>query len=246
MKYLVSIAVMLLANSVFATTWTDSEVDDPLKPGEKCSVKEPMSSGSYIYRWPSKYDQVFWPYTDRNSIWYCKSSGFISFMSDFEEIKNTDLESISKYLKSHNLKNPSVQQMIETLEDLNEHRDFSAHYQNMLTRVYARWYQAFGETEKAAVYRKKAFKEIEAFLKTELTLEKKLEYLYLASNYSRYFGDATKSDNFLEQLKTVIEDAKDTEYSGYSEYLSELLADTMYIIPGEAFDPVVPAKINPH
>jgi hypothetical protein len=48
-----------------ATTWGKSTVKDPVS-GDGVEVQEPMSSGSYIYEWPGKEDQVFWPATDEH------------------------------------------------------------------------------------------------------------------------------------------------------------------------------------
>lgn len=54
----ISLSVVILASqSVFATTWGEAEVADPILTGETCQVSEPASYGSYIYHWPSKYDR---------------------------------------------------------------------------------------------------------------------------------------------------------------------------------------------
>src|SRR5262245_37271311 len=79
-------AICLLAtSSALATTWTEpTPHPDPVRDGATCQGAEPMSYGSYIYQWPSKYDQVFWPLTDSHSIWFCRESGFAAFVGDFE------------------------------------------------------------------------------------------------------------------------------------------------------------------
>lgn len=244
MKYLISLCLVFIANASFATTWVKTTVDDPIKKGAKCEVKEPASYGNYIYQWPSKYDQVFWPYIDRESIWYCKKSGFVSFMQDFEKISKEESIAIKQYLEKHPLKNPAPRYLIERLIKINEMRAFSPDYRNLLTRVYARLYQQFEDYEKALDYRKQAYTEIKGFLKSDISQGKRLEYLYLASNYSRYFNEAEESDAYLAQLKDEIKAIKDKELTGYGEYLSELLEDTKFIVPGEKLDPEVPEKLE--
>ena len=61
------VMLLLLTGIVHATTWKPSEKTDPLT-GEKVPAWEIMSYGSYIYKWPSKYDLVFWPLTDEGYI----------------------------------------------------------------------------------------------------------------------------------------------------------------------------------
>ncbi len=63
----VVLAVLLLGGDALATTWASSEKTDPMT-GEKVPSHEIMSYGGYIYNWPSKYDLVFWPFTDEKWI----------------------------------------------------------------------------------------------------------------------------------------------------------------------------------
>jgi len=84
----VRVAASLLAlalSPAWATTWGDSKVLDPVTK-TRISVHEPMSSGSYIYQWPEKSDQVFWPYTDPHWLWFNPKSGYVAFGDDFEKI----------------------------------------------------------------------------------------------------------------------------------------------------------------
>lgn len=242
MKSLTFFCLLVFAQFCSATTWFESKVDDPIRKGKKCKVSEPGSYGGYIYQWPSKYDQVFWPYTDGHGIWFCKKSGFVSFMPDFGEVSDNEVALIKKYLKKNKLKKPTKRQLVEALEELNELREFTPEYRNMLTRVYARWYQEFGELEEASKYRKKAYEDIKIFLKSEISQDKKLEYLYLAANYSRYFNELKESEMYIEQLKSEISRIDDPELSGYGEYLSELLINTKYIVPGGKFEPTLPKE----
>ena len=242
MKYLILLIVVVFSQRCFATTWVEVKVADPLHKGAKCKVQEPASYGSYIYHYPSKYDQVFWPYTDANSIWFCKKSGFIAFMPDFKEVSEDEKKTIKAYLKENKLKKPSTLELIQRLEKLYEYRDIDPKYRNKLIRVFARWYQGFGDLKKATEYRKIAFSEIEAFLKTDLEPFERLEYLYLAANYARLFGEIDKSDAYLVTLEKTIEAIIDPEVDGYKEYIADLMKETQFIEPGQRVEPVLPSK----
>ena len=208
----------LLAGPSWATTWGKTEVDDPISAGEKCDVHEPGSWGSYIYRWPSKYDFVFWPLTDVHGIWHCKHSGFTSFIGDFEGLSDSERTAISTYLAGNYDGKDDIETKLGLLEDIYALRNTDAEFGNKLLRVLARWYQNIGHLEKANLYRKKAFVDLKALLGTDLVEERKLEYLYLAANYSRQFGESAESDRYLEELRSAIASIEDPELSGFAEY----------------------------
>lgn len=73
-------AICVCASAAHAITWADDEVDDPFSDGT-CKVHVPMSYGGYIYSYPSKWNGVFWPFTDPMWVWACPS-GFVAFGSD--------------------------------------------------------------------------------------------------------------------------------------------------------------------
>jgi hypothetical protein len=232
----------LFAINVFATSWVDIKVDDPILKGKTCKVNKPSSYGSYIYEMPSKYDQVFWPYSDLNNIWFCKSSGYVSFMNDFDELNEFEKHKIENYLINNKLKNPSGSELLRVLEDLYALRDIDAESRNMHMRAYARLHQSLGNIDMANKYRKNAYIQIKASLQGNLFIYKRLEYLYLATNYTRYFEGLNESHSYYEQLVYEINSLTDDESKGYGEYLKKLVLDSQYIVAGKNFDPILPKE----
>ncbi len=223
-----------------ATTWGESEVDDPIFEGEKCSVHEPASYGGYIYSWPSKYDQVFWPLTDHHGIWFCEKSGFTAFIGDFSELSPTEVTKIKGYLLKNPPKDSSIQTKLSLLEEFYSIRNTDKAFNNRLLRVLARWYQNLEDIDKANTYRKEAFSSIQLQLKGELDEYQRLEYLYLAANYSKQFGDQKASDKYISELISSIGNVNSENTKGFAEYLQELYPDTNHIIEGGVLDPVLP------
>ena len=82
------------------TTWIESHVNDPIS-GARLKVAEPGSSGSYIYDWPGKADQVFWPFTDDNWLWFNRKSGYIAFGDDFANLDSAKRVMLRDWLKTH-------------------------------------------------------------------------------------------------------------------------------------------------
>jgi len=80
-----------------ATTWHQTTVVDPIS-GAECDVPTPASWGSYIYNWPTKYDGVFWPHAVFGWLWYCPTSGYVSFGDDFADITDAEKAKISEFL----------------------------------------------------------------------------------------------------------------------------------------------------
>ncbi|SEH08573.1 DUF2225 domain-containing protein [Candidatus Venteria ishoeyi] len=234
--------LMSLPLAVCATTWGSSEVVDPIFEDKKCSVHKPSSWGSYIYRWPSKYDQVFWPITEKYGIWHCKESGFTAFIGDFENISPIEVERIKAYLKANPPKNSDIETKLVLLEQIYALREKDSTFKNKLIRTLARWYQEIGNIDKANAYRKTALIDIEKQLSKSLPEIQRLEYLYLAMNYSMQAGDQKKGGEYREKLESALSSVTDTDKNtkGYSEYLKELMPASKFITSGGTIDPELP------
>ncbi|WP_261627223.1 DUF2225 domain-containing protein [Pseudoalteromonas holothuriae] len=234
------IFTIFLAFNTSATKWSESSVDDPFKSGSKCLVNNVLSSGSYVFNWPSKYDQIFFPYTSSAAIWFCKDSGYISFMSDFDNITEEEKSKISTYLKANPQRNVrSLISKLKLIDVIYSFRKASPELSNRNKRILAYLYEQKDKFEVANNYRRAALTEIYELLKTDLTKYKRLEYLYVAANYERQLGNTSNSDKNLTTLQKEIESIQTEELKGFGNYLSKLLSDTPLIKPGGKLEPVI-------
>ena len=222
-----------------ATTWADTEVDDPILDGEKCQVGEPMSSGSYIYQWESKFDQVFWPVTTPRGIWYCETSGFIALIGDFKRLTAEEKIIISKYLKNNQPDLNNYKDRLRHLEAIYSLRTSEGYFNNRLLRILAYQYETLGDLKLANDYRKRALSQIEARLNLtkEATTSIRLEYLFLASIYNKQLGDEDKYSLYLNQLNERLRTNNDKELVGYIEYLKSLIEEAILIENGGQLAP---------
>jgi hypothetical protein len=227
---------LLFAGVTHGTTWGTEEVDDPLIAGAKCSVESPMSFGGYIYQWPSKYDQVFWPMTEESGIWFCEKSGFTAFIGDFGGLTDTEREAIRIFLAGNFTGNADIRKKLELLDGIYKLRNKDNRFRNMLLRVLARWHQDLEEYEKANEYRRIALEQIRAQLKGELPEQVRLEYLYVACNYE-VFLEGLDPERCVGKVRDALDSTSDDELSGYAEYLKELIEETPKIKPGNKIDP---------
>lgn len=227
-----------------ATTWGETTVDDPMD-GRKCKVLTWGSFGNYIYSWPEKYDQVFWPYTDSSAIWACPS-GFASFIQD-TKLTEGEKDKIKGFLASSPVLDPkkaTLQDRLMRMESIYALRDLGAEERLRVLRALAYQHEAGGNQGKAAELRATVLGMIESQL-ADATLPRKqrMEYLFVGMNYLRERGDAPAADARLDALKALIEEAEaDASPEGlklkdYSDYLKTLLEPAQKIAPGGVLAP---------
>ncbi len=219
---------------VFATTWGDAEVADPIMTGETCKVSEPASYGSYIYQWPSKYDQVFWPYTDQQGIWVCEASGFVGLISDLS-LTEQEKNEIKYYLATYIPDNSTIEGKLATLEALAALRELDMDERNHMKRLLARWYEQLGDHVKANKYRLAALYEIVDHLSNdegnEVDEYHHLQYLYLATAYSYHLGRTDKGNTYKQAFEQLSINLTDPDNLGFADYLKALLEDIRHIPP---------------
>lgn len=230
--------MLLTALSAHATSWTELTVEDPIKPGSECAVNGVVSYGGYVFNWPSKYDQIFFPYTSSLAIWYCSDSGFISFMEDFEQLTADEKTEIAHYLAE----NPqttikSLLSKLELLEVIYSFRTLPAETSNRNKRILAYLYEQINEFEKSNSLRSAALQQIYQLLNTDISDYQRLKYLYVAANYERQLGRPDPSDVMAGKLLAEIDNIQEDKLKSFGEYLLELAAEIPSIEPGHKLAP---------
>lgn len=230
---------LILSAPVGATTWGPQQVPDPIKPGGVCQVSVPASYGSYIYNWPSKYDQVFWPLTDAHGIWFCASSGFVAFIGDFKDMSDADRAKIAAYLaKNHKSgAEPELMDKLQRMEDLYALRTKDKTFQITLLRALAYLHEEHGDQAGATRLRHKALEEIRQVLAAEPGEQQRFEYLFVSAAYERKFGNDKASDEALKKLDAALASNKNEKLAEYVKYLTELKRDVPRIAPSGRLAP---------
>lgn len=231
---------LMLTGAGHATTWGEPDlVPDPVRPGAKCAVSQPMSYGSYVYQWPSKYDQVFWPLTVPQGIWFCPDSGFTAFIGDFELSANERAALATELGASYQrIQSPSLREKLLLLQKSYAARNVDASKNIQLLRVLAYYHETeFKDFDAANNFRRKALELIEAALPTQLPEGDRLEYLFVSAAYYREFGDLEKSKARIGVLNQTLKESSDEKLKGFVKYLTELEKDIDRIAPGGPFIP---------
>ncbi len=232
-------ACLALSAPLRATTWASAVVPDPIKQGAECEVSRPVSSGSYIYHWPSKYDQVFWPLTDESGIWFCAESGFTAFLEDFD-LREAERANIASYLAANYQPSPApvtLPEKLRFLEDIYSLRDKDGEFRIRLLRALAYMYDGLNQEAAAAELRAKALEAIRAALATNLEEGQRLEYLFVASAYAHELGDEDRALETSKALDAALAASKSEEIADFVDYLRELRNDLAKSKPGGILAP---------
>jgi hypothetical protein len=198
------IAAVVLAPPAKATTWAESTVRDPVS-GKKIKVQEPVSSGSYIYSWPGKEDQVFWPMTDDNWLWFNPKIGYGAFGNDFETLEGEALERVRSWLAAHydKAKPPATRtELLAWLEQIYTQRgmddDFWCYFYRLLAFDLSR-----SDPAKSLEYVRKAMPLLERQLVNPKSDASRIATLYLLGEYHRRLGNLDDSRSYFDQVKSA-------------------------------------------
>ena len=232
-----SLLFLACAAPARATTWFPADVDDPFVAGAKCEGMQPGSWGSYIYHWPSKWDQVFWPQVSSEGVWSCPKSGFVTFMGDME-MDDAEKARVRVYLDVLPDKAATSRRaQLERLEAIYALRDKDPAFRLHLLRVLAYVFEdELQDPASAARYRADALAQLRAALGGTLKDIERAEYLFVAAAYAREAGDAAQSDRDIAALEALLPTMKG-EDADYAEYLTALLPDLRAIEPGGVLAP---------
>lgn len=225
-------------------TWFPKEFECPV-----CKTKNTFmvvgSYGSYIYADPSKYQLIFWPYTDTPSWYSCKKCRLSIFMEDFEQIPPDKIADLRKMLAMTSLPPqperevkdrfdrppyldiPSVarvlvaEQVYKTLGKTNDE------FWNHFYRVLAYHYDGHGKAAEAEQARRKSITITEKLL-TAKSDGKRKELLYILGAMRHFIGDDAAALKALDEAGTLTyknSDLPAERNTGYDQYLSQAIKE---------------------
>jgi hypothetical protein len=242
---------MMLFLLAAETTWAPKDFDCPM-----CKTKNTfmviMSYGSYIYSWPSKFQYIFWPLTDKNVVYSCRSCRLSCLMWDFEKIPKDKFEKIREALKDAKLDANDdyaeipMSQRLAAAEKVYALLDRDEEFWCQFYRVQGYHLEREKKDEQAAAARKKAL-EIAVKLADQKENEGIRKRFLLISGSMKYFckdvEGALKDLKAASALKYVDKEKKD-ESDGLDGYLGEVLKEFVRKI--EAKEPLEPRAPDEH
>jgi len=187
--------VVLCLNS-YAITWFPKDFICPVD-NQKNTFLVVGSYGSYIYSYPSKYQWLFFPYTDSPTFYICKKCHLTTYMWDFDEIPKDKIPALKKMLAgitvSKNYKKEYTEiPVVERLEIMHKvytilERDDD--WWERFYRVKGYHYGAIGKTKEAAENREKSLEYIGRFISEDEYRDNKKLLLYVSGAMKHFLGD---------------------------------------------------------
>ena len=129
-KFLGSCTALILAltmDSSRADRWDRRSVEDPVGAGQ-CDVLVPLSRTSDNIEADTDHN-VPWPRNLLANVWFCEDSGYVSFMSDFDDMSGEEVAHVKRFLSR--IYTPDLRSMavdswlirLELLERVYRHRE---------------------------------------------------------------------------------------------------------------------------
>jgi tetratricopeptide (TPR) repeat protein len=213
------------------TTWVPKDFNCP-----DCSVKNTFrviaSYGGYIYRWPSKFQYIFWPLTDPNVVYSCKQCKLTCFMWDYEKFPKEKMEEVRKKLQGIEIEEKGdyakipMSQRLAAAERVYEVLGRDDEFWCRFHRVKGYHFEAEKKAEEAKAARKKALELGLKLLEKKENAGRKKELLLVTGSMRYFTGEAEAAMKDLEEalkLKFEADDPKKSE--NMDEYFSGVLRE---------------------
>lgn len=222
--FLVAVGV-ICAHTSKAITMLPAKLPDPLKAGSECHGLQVMSWGSYIYSYPSKYDLVFFPYTNPNLLWKCPASGYVGFESDVETLPEAEKYRIAEYLAANptDVFKLADTAMLDRLEAIYRLRDKDQAFWEHFYRLRA---FANNDVGKGDRYRMLALAIAKQRLASgALRGYDKAAELYVVGYYSRRAGDVATSIQSFHALRKIKWKTENGEIVTGAQRFGDMISD---------------------
>ena len=228
-------------------TWFPEVVECPV-----CKTKNVFlvvgSYGSYIYQYPSKYQMIFWPYTD-GAAWYsCKQCRLTAFMGDFANIPQDKIQAVREALKDVKLP-PQKERPMELNYENATYRELPIsarlvaaekvyralgltkdEFWDHFYRVLGYHFDADEKKAEADDARRKSLAIIERALADKSREGQRKELLYVSGAMKHFLRDDAGALADFEAAKKLTysdQSAKPEDSKGFDGYLSKLIDEYM-------------------
>jgi hypothetical protein len=232
------------------TTWAPAEKECPI-----CKTKNTfmvwMSFGTYIYQWPSKYQLIYWPFTDSQAWYSCKKCRYTAYIGHFDNVPKEKIPELQKMLAGVSLP-PQKEQAQDKSRELPPYLsipvsdrlsvvekvdrvlgrtsdDELSHFYRVLA------YHLAAEKKQAAAdeARRKVLAITERQLKDPAKDGERKQLLYISGAMHHFLHEdapALKDFAAAKTLTFLNKELKEEQNKGYNEYLSHLIDEYIEMI----------------
>lgn len=223
-------------------TWFPAVIECPI-----CKTKNDFlqvgSYGNYIYGDPTKYQLVFWPFTDSPTWYSCKKCRYTAYMGDFANLPAEKIPELRKLLAGVSL--PAQKETIDKHQPAYLALPISARllvvekiqrtlgnsddaYWNHFYRVLGYHFAGEGNSAEADKARRQSLKITEKMLADPKHEGERKQLLYIAGAMKHFLHHDEDAKKLLAEALPLLYANKELEAdrnSGYDEYLSTLIKE---------------------
>ena len=229
------LALMCTAAVAAATTWFPDEVECPLC-GKANEFQVIGSYGSYIYGWPSKYELIFWPDTESETLYSCKKCKYTCFLYDFSDPPEDKLEALREAAEEVDFGRgyeeytdiPIMDRLAAAEIIYRAMYPDDADFWCRFYRIVGYHAANHGLADEAAAARREAVAVAERMMADEGRAGERKQFLYImgAMRYLLDDKDGARADfESAQQLTFEHAELEAERNQGYDEYLSVLLEE---------------------
>ncbi len=234
--------ISLLTLNLNATTWFSATHTCPICK-HKHKYKEIGSYGSYIYQWDSKYQYVFWPLIDSQSVYLCPKCHFTTYMWDFDTVPDNKVDSLANYLSTVKLEkeneiyfNIPMTTRLEIAENVYKILGKDNQFWCKFYRVQGYHYDQEKDVEKAKESRLKSLEYAKLMLSDTSYAGQEKEIFVIKAAMYNFVGQKDSALTYLDKAEAITYKNKKWEEEnskGLDEYLTELIKQYKELIHKE-------------
>ena len=229
---LVLAALVTCAARAEAITWSEGTSECPVCK-KVVKVQRVASYGSYVYRYPSKYQLVFWPHTDSLSWYFCSGCHYTAFMGDFAKLPADKVKAVAAAVAKLKQPQPNkpyheisiayrLQIVAAVAKVLGRDDLYFCHFE----RVHGYHLQKLGQKEAAKAARLRSLALAQKLLKADAPEPSKKELTFLIGALQHFTGQKAEALATLARVpKAPVEPKgkmKEDQQRSFGQYIDEL------------------------
>jgi hypothetical protein len=229
---LVPVVALALAARAEAITWSAGTTECPLCK-KTIPTQRVASYGSYVYRYPSKYQLVFWPHTDSLSWYFCPDCHYAGFMGDFSKLPADKVAAVRAAIakvKKPQPKKPyqeiSIGYRLKLVEAIGTAIGRDDLWWSHFSRVHGYHLARLGDKEGARAARLGCLALAQRLLRGNVAEPTKKELVFLIGSMQHFTGQKPEALATLARVpKTPAEPRgkmKEEQQKSFGQYLDEL------------------------
>lgn len=203
--------------------WKPKPLKDPFT-GKEVQAYDIEKVTDNIYLWPSKYDGVFWPYTDPHFLVFNSDHGYINLLPSFERLSDSQKLKLQEKIDAHYKKSDKELSHYEKVLWYGQlHLNEKATLQNLIQHQCLLAYLSRSNPDKNKQHRLEALIHLKKKFKIANKGNEVAQLHTVAGFYEFLNGNKSQAEKHFEQaLKTPVPKMNVDQHKRFLDYLTQI------------------------